>query len=114
EAGMPILLLCQILNVSRSGYYKWLRHTPTDCQKENEWLMEKIKIMFKDNNGNFGYRRITMTINRKYKKQYNPKRIRRLMINLGLKSHIRRSNGYSTKTSYENIEENILNREFTA
>ena len=26
---------------------------------------------------------------------------------------IRRSNGYSTKTSHENIEENILNREFT-
>ncbi|WWL40066.1 DDE-type integrase/transposase/recombinase [Ruoffia tabacinasalis] len=33
---------------------------------------------------------------------------------MGLKSHIRRSNGYSTKTSYINIEENILNREFSA
>jgi len=76
--------------------------------------MEKVKETFKKNNGNFGYRRITMTINRKYRKQYNPKRIRRLMIEMGLKSHIRRSNGYSTKTSYENIEENILNREFTA
>jgi len=65
-------------------------------------------------NGNFGYRQITMTINRKYQKQYNPKRIRRLMTRLGLKSHIRRSNGYSTKTSYVNIEKNILNREFSA
>lgn len=76
--------------------------------------MKKIKKIFKKNNGNFGYRRITMTINRKYKKQYKPKRIRRLMDLMGLKSHIRRSNGYSTKTSYVNIEENILNRDFTA
>jgi putative transposase len=76
--------------------------------------MKKVKEEFKRHHGNFGYRRITMVINRKYKKQYNEKRIRRLMDQTGLKSHIRRSNGYSTKTSYENIEENILNREFTA
>lgn len=75
---------------------------------------EKIKEVFKKNNGNFGYRWIMMTVNRKYKKQYNPKRIRRLMIQMGLKSYIRRSNGYFTKTSYVNIEEYILNREFTA
>ncbi|MFL2080058.1 DDE-type integrase/transposase/recombinase, partial [Marinilactibacillus psychrotolerans] len=30
------------------------------------------------------------------------------------KSHIRRSKGYCTKTSYVNIEENILNRQFKA
>lgn len=76
--------------------------------------MKQIHTLFKKYKGNFGYRRITMAINRKYNTQYNPKRIRRLMIRLGLKSHIRRLTGYSTKTSYENIEDNILNREFTA
>ncbi len=111
---MPILLLCQILHVSRSGFYKWLKHTPTEQQKENDWLMDKIQDIFKEFNSIYGYRRITMVINRRYKKTYDPKRIRRLMIRLGLKSFIRRSNGYSTKTSYVNIEENILNREFTA
>ncbi len=55
-----------------------------------------------------------MFINRKSKKQYNRKRVRRLMGILDLKSYIRRSNGYCTKTSYVNIEDNILNREFTA
>lgn len=76
--------------------------------------MKKIKEIFKNRNGIYGYRRITMEINRRFKKKYNPKRIRRLMIEMGIKSHIRRSNGYSTKTSYVNIEENILNREFSA
>jgi len=91
-----------------------LKHKPTERQKENEWLMDEIKAMFKKRDGKFGYRRITMALSRKHKKPYNKKRIRRLMLQMGLKSHIRRSNGYSTKTSYVNIEENILNREFTA
>ncbi|WP_188392347.1 IS3 family transposase, partial [Compostibacillus humi] len=37
--------------------------------------MKKVKEEFKRHHGNFGYRRITMVINRKYKKQYNEKRI---------------------------------------
>lgn len=100
--------------MSRSGYYKWLDHQLTELQKENEWLKEKIQGIFKEYGGIYGYRRITMVINRRYGKRYNRKRIRRLMLQLGLKSFIRRSNGYSTKTSFVNIEENILNREFAA
>lgn len=103
-----------MVKVSRSGYYKWLNHTPNEQEKENAWLMKKIQEIFKQAGGIYGYRRIRMVIQRKYGKRYNLKRIRRLMILLGLKSFIRRSNRYSTKTSYVNIEENILNREFTA
>lgn len=91
-----------------------MKHTPTDQQKENDWLMNEIQAIFKAFKGTYGYRRITMVINRRHQTSYDPKRIRRLMIRLDLKSFIRRSNGYSTKTSFVNIEENILNREFTA
>ncbi|MBM7679838.1 transposase InsO family protein [Gracilibacillus alcaliphilus] len=91
-----------------------MNHTPNEQEKENAWLMKKIQEIFKQAGGIYGYRRIRMVIQRKYGKRYNLKRIRRLMILLGLKSFIRRSNRYSTKTSYVNIEENILNREFTA
>ena len=55
-----------------------------------------------------------MNINRRYERQYNPKRIRRLMHLAGLKSDIRRANGYCTQTSYVNIEANILGGDFTA
>lgn len=111
---MAIDKLCNILSVSRSGYYKWLDHEPTPRQRENEELMEKIKEKFNQMNGIWGYRRITMYINRTQDKTYNKKRIRRLMLKMGLKSHIRRSNGYSTQSSYRNIEPNRLDRDFTA
>ena len=45
---------------------------------------------------------------------YNKKRIRRLMRILGISSVIHRSRGYCTRTSFVNVEENLLNREFTA
>lgn len=115
ETSSAITLLCSILSVSRSGYYKWLNHTPSNHENENLKLIKRIKTLFYKHKGIFGYRRLTIAINRESKdKQYNHKRIRRLMLIMGLKSHIRRSNGYSTKTSYVNIEENHLNREFQA
>lgn len=100
--------------MSRPGYYKWLKRKPSEQQLENEWLLGIVKEMFKAFGGIYGYRRITMNINRRYDTQYNRKRIHRLMRIAGLKSYIRRSKGYCTKTSYINIEDNILAGNFTA
>lgn len=73
--------------------------------------MKELHAQYK---GILGYRRMTRFINRKLGTNYNPKRIRRLMHILGLQSVIRRSRGYCTKTSFKNIEDNLLNRDFTA
>nr|WP_231492071.1 IS3 family transposase [Alkalibacterium sp. AK22] len=115
ETGVSIQLLCEVLDVSRSGYYKWLNHTPSERELEAQQLKKRIKERFYHYKGLFGYRRITIALNRDSKeKQYDKKVIRRLMVQMGLRSHIRRSSGYSTKTSYVNIEDNLLNREFKA
>lgn len=119
ENRYPIHLLCTILGVSRSGYYKWGHHVPSTREIDHQRLMERIKKMFYKYKGIFGYRRITHYLNKENEQKgiearYERKQIRRLMLKMGLKSHIRRSKGYCTKTSYVNIEENILNRQFKA
>ena len=106
--------LCRILKVSRSGYYKWLRHQETPSEQENTRLIDVIKALHSQHNGILGYRRMTRFVNRKLETNYNKKRIRRLMHILGIRSIIRRSKGYCTKTSFVNVEDNILNRDFTA
>ena len=106
--------LCHILKVSRSGYYKWLQHQETTSEQENLGLMDIIKKLHSQHNGILGYRRMTLFVNRKLETNYNKKRIRRLMHILGLRSIIRRVKGYCTKTSFVNVEDNILNRNFTA
>lgn len=109
-----IQTLCQILNVSRSGYYKWLNHEETASEKENRELMEKIKELHKDYNGILGYRRMTTFINRQLNTNYNKKRIRNLMRILGISSVIRRVRHSCTKADDKFYEENLLNRDFTA
>ncbi|HEL0023088.1 TPA: IS3 family transposase, partial [Streptococcus equi subsp. zooepidemicus] len=106
--------LCQLIGVSRSGYYKWLNHKETTSEETNRTLLKTIKELHTKRKGILGYRRMTRAVNRKLGTTYNKKRIRRLMRILGISSIIRRSRGYCTKTSFVNIEENILNREFAA
>lgn len=106
--------MCRFLKVSRSGYYKWFHHEETASEKTNQELTKVIQELHAKYKGILGYRRMTRFVNRQLGTNYNPKRIRRLMRILGIWSIIRRSRGYCTKTSYKNIEENILNRDFTA
>lgn len=64
--------------------------------------------------GIYGYRRITININRKLDKNYNHKRIYRLMKIMGLKSIIRKKRKRYGKSKPQYIAENLLNREFSA
>ena len=80
---MPIILLCEIAEVSRAAYYKWLNRQPSAREVENEQLLESIQILYTQVDGIYGYRRITLTINRQREKEnlpkINKKRIYRLM-----------------------------------
>jgi hypothetical protein len=49
------LLLCEIARIARSAYYKWLRRTPSENEKWNEEIMEKIKCLFEKVDGIYGY-----------------------------------------------------------
>lgn len=76
--------------------------------------MEKIQALHEQYKGILGYRRMTLFINRSLHTQYNPKRILRLMRLMGIQAVIRKTRYYCTRTSEQYIEENKLNRQFTA
>lgn len=61
-----------------------------------------------------GYRRMTLWINTAYKTNYNIKRIRRLMHELGVSSAIRRKKKNYLSHKPDEVFENILSRDFTA
>ncbi|MGG3642242.1 IS3 family transposase [Bacillus gobiensis] len=64
--------------------------------------------------GIYGYRRITLNINREWKKTFNHKRIYRLMQIAGLQSVIRQKRRQYVSSPAQHVAENLLNREFTA
>ena len=50
---------CDILKVSRSGYYEWLKRPPSVRKTENERIWQKIKKLWKDSRETYGVPRIT-------------------------------------------------------
>lgn len=70
--------LCQLLGVTRSGYYAWRRGTETTRELNNRKLTEEIKAVFEANRGRYGSPRITEELRRQGHK-CNHKRVERLM-----------------------------------
>lgn len=64
--------------------------------------------------GIYGYRRMTLNINRKFEQNFNHKRINRLMKIADIQSVIRRKKKAYKRSTPQHIVENVLNREFTA
>ena len=107
-------MLCNLAGIARSSYYKWLNKEETKKDKENSIIIKELIKIYDDVNGIYGYRRMTMNINRNLNTQYNHKRIYRLMKSINLQSVIRKKKKRYIKSTPQITAENVLNRDFSA
>jgi putative transposase len=114
KEDLNILLLCEIAGISRAAYYKWLKRTPSVQELQNEEIIKEIKALHEKVDGIYGYRRMTLNINRKFGQNFNHKRIYRLMRVAGIQSVIRKKKKRYKRSTPQHVAENVLNREFTA
>lgn len=54
----PVSLLCEVLGVSCSGYYRWQSRPPTSRQREGEQLSTKILAAHERSRRNYGAPRL--------------------------------------------------------
>ena len=45
QAEFPISLMCRVLKIARSGYYKWLSQPPSERERVNAALTETAPSM---------------------------------------------------------------------
>ena len=102
--------MCQFFNVSRSGYYDYVKRM--DIPAWDLPLAEKIRECQNECGKTYGYRRVHIWLERKgiY---HNPKTILRVMQKYGLLSAIRRKK-YRNYGDYLHKYPNLLNRDFSA
>ena len=112
--GYAVLEICNILDLNRSSYYKWIHRAKSNRELENEALLHDIGMIYAEHNGTYGYRRIADEYNETHGKKYNLKRFYRLVHIVGLLAVIRRKRPAYQRSAPEVTAENILNREFTA
>ncbi|WP_412674483.1 IS3 family transposase, partial [Aeribacillus composti] len=64
--------------ISRVAFYKWLKRSPSSRELQNEEIVKEMKVLYEKVDGIYGYRRMTLNINRKLGQNFNYKRIYRL------------------------------------
>jgi putative transposase len=101
-----IVLLCELLEVSPSGYYDWQkrRETPGPRAQENQVLRQKIKIIHAGSRRTYGSPRVLAQL-RKEGGQHGRNRIARLMKEEGLCA--RPKGRYRVRTTDSNHQEPI-------
>jgi len=103
--------LLHVAQLARSTFYyqaKVLR-----LPDRNHELKAKIRNIYEQHRGLYGYRRITATI-RRDGQLVNHKAVQRLMKNMGIKSRIRLKKYKSCRGELGEVAPNALNREFSA
>ena len=108
----PVSVMCQFFNVSRSGYYDYVKRLgEKDFDSD---LADIIREQQEKCNKTYGYRRMWMWLVKSKNIYKNKKTILRIMKKYGLLSEIRRKRKWKQMGQQLHKYENLLNREFHA
>jgi transposase InsO family protein len=110
----PITIQCEVLAVSRSGFYAWRGRKPSAMQLRRETLTETIREIHLQSRRTFGGPRVYREL-LKQGHAVNRKTVEKYMQNAGLQSKTCRKFRVSTTDSNHShpIASNVVNRNFS-
>jgi transposase InsO family protein len=111
---LPVNRMCEVLEVSRSGYYAWHTRPPSEREMANQRLLEQIKNIHSDNDKTYGSPRILHALLALgWKCSRN--RVARLMRRNGIRAKQKRRFKRTTKRNKAHpVAPNLLKRDFAA
>ena len=105
--------MCQLLEVSRRGYYEWLSRPPRAQAHAAQEVQDKIQRYFAQGRGTYGTRRLKHLLAQDGL-QVSRRRIGRLLAQAGLRCQTRRQcKAPRTAEQAQTVAPNQLNRAFT-
>jgi len=105
--------MCQLLKVSRSGYYEWRSRPPRAQAEAEQHVATKVQYYFAQGRGTYGTRRIKYLLAQEGL-QVSRRRIGRILRQAGLHCKTRRKfKAPSAAGQAQTVAPNQLNREFT-
>lgn len=114
KAEFPVSVLCQVLGVSRSGFYAWLARPASIRKQDDEALGASILEIHRKSRDTYGAPRVHAEL-RANEVRVGKKRVARLMADQGLKA--RRKRRFKPTTTQVDVRlpvvENLLARNFT-
>lgn len=114
EQQFPVVVMCEVLSVSESGFYAWRKRPVSQCKREDAQLTQEIEQVFDRHQGRYGSPRIYREL-KDLGRKLSCKRVARLMHEADLCVRRRRRRVLTTKRDVTHpVAPNVLNREFTA
>ena len=115
RGAWPVLMMCEALDVSRSGFYAWLTRPRSQHSLDDEALAEQARQSFLNSDRTYGARRVWRDV-LEMGSRCGLHRMERVMRKEGLRARPRRrglpvDRGARSSAA---IAPNILDREFTA
>ena len=111
----PVQLMCEVLKVSRSGYYAWIERPPSERQERAMKLTEQIRAAHEQSRRSYGSPRVTAEL-RGAGMAVCENTVAKLMRQAGIRAKAKRR--YVPRTTDSNhsypIAPNRLDRHFTA
>ena len=106
--------MCRVLEVSRSGYYEWLKRAPSGRSKANAALLETIQTIHAESDGTYGAPRIHADLPAKGVSA-SLNRVARVMREAGVRGVSRRKWAKTTlRDNDARPAPDLLERDFTA
>lgn len=104
--------MTELLEVSKSGFYRHLKLTPGKRAQENSFLLTKVKEVYDQGRKCYGSPRITATLRQQgYSVGHN--RVARIMRENNLRAKMKRKRVNTTDSNHSRpVAENVLNRQF--
>jgi len=113
KALYPIVVLCEVLGVSRSGFYAWCRRPKAPRDRADVQLAVQVAAAHTRSRGTYGSPRVHAELRAKGVR-VGRKRVERLMRKSGLKARRKRRFRRTTDSVHSNpIAPNVVARKFT-
>ena len=88
----PVNAMCEVFEVSRSGYYAWRKRQSRPAK--DQWLVDLITECQRESKQTYGFRRVMLWLER-HNVHANSKAVLRIMRKHSLLSQIRRTRAYT-------------------
>jgi transposase InsO family protein len=112
RAQWPVAALCEMLEVSRSGYYAWTTRDEAPRVQADAEVVEEIRAAHKAGRGNYGSPRVVRAL-RKQGRRISKNRVARLMRKEGIVGRRKKRFRKTTDSNHPDpIAPNVLERNF--
>jgi putative transposase len=113
KASFPVSVMCNVLDVSRSGFHEWERRAPSDRALSDAWLTEKIKQVHEHARGVYGSRRVQAELRLGQGIEISRSRVQRLMRTAEISGLVRVKRGKTTiRVPGVRVADDLVERQF--